>query len=359
MKLVMAAALIVGCGAAAKGPASDLERTEVPAAAGTQEAVAARSNDSGIEAMRAGRYEQASIHFRDAVARVPIPSYFFNLCSSMFHEGKLAEARVACGAVIANAPNTALADKAHALVSRIEADAQARGVRFDGGGTTGPSDTSPADDQAKIASELDEAGMALVTAARYAVACAKFREAVARVPDAKYFLHLCTSLYQEGKFSDALAACDAVGPQTSSAGSAAALRDRIVAEARAQGILLTTSGGPATPPVVEADAAPPPSGGQAALAAKLSDEGEKLVHAQKYAEASARFREAVARVPEPKYFYNLCTSLFQEGKFSEALSACAGGKRNYPSAALAAKIDAMIARIRAEAKAQNISLEIH
>ena len=52
--------------------------------------------------------------------------------------------------------------------------------------------------------------------------------------------------------------------------------------------------------------------------------------ASKYDEATAKFRDAVARVPEAKYFFNLCTSLFQEGKFGEALTACNSAAQEQP-----------------------------
>ena len=61
---------------------------------------------------------------------------------------------------------------------------------------------------------------------------------------------------------------------------------------------------------------------QADIAAKLNEEGKAFMYADKYPEASAKFRDAVARVPEAKYFYNLCASLYKEGKFGEALTAC-------------------------------------
>ena len=95
---------------------------------------------------------------------------------------------------------------------------------------------------------------------------------------------------------------------------------------------------------------------QADLAAKLNEEGKTLMYAQKYAEASAKFRDAVARVPEPKYFFNLCTSLFQEGKFSEALTSCNAVAKNNPTPALQTKANKLIDKIRGEAKAQGISL---
>ncbi|HEV7556004.1 MAG TPA: hypothetical protein VGO00_11140, partial [Kofleriaceae bacterium] len=95
---------------------------------------------------------------------------------------------------------------------------------------------------------------------------------------------------------------------------------------------------------------------QAQIANQLNEEGKELMFGNKYAEASAKFREAVARVPEPKYFFNLCTSLFQEGKFDLAITACNAVDKNTPAAELHDKNAKLIARIQEEAKAQNIEL---
>ena len=82
------------------------------------------------------------------------------------------------------------------------------------------------------------------------------------------------------------------------------------------------------------------------------------MYAGKYAEASAKFRDAVARVPEPKYFFNLCTSLFQEGKFGEAMTACNAVRNNNPTPDLQAKADKLIGKIQDEAKAQDIDAAV-
>jgi hypothetical protein len=95
---------------------------------------------------------------------------------------------------------------------------------------------------------------------------------------------------------------------------------------------------------------------QADLAAKLNDEGKELMFAGKFAEASAKFRDAVARVPEPKYFFNLCTSLFQEGKFDEAMTACTAIDKNNPTADQKAKTDKLIGKIKDEAATQHVEL---
>ena len=96
---------------------------------------------------------------------------------------------------------------------------------------------------------------------------------------------------------------------------------------------------------------------QAEIAEKLNSEGKTLLFSNKFAEASAKFRLAVARVPEPGYFINLCTSLYHEGKFGEALTACNAVSNNNPSADQRGKADKLTVRIKKEAEAQGISAE--
>lgn len=95
---------------------------------------------------------------------------------------------------------------------------------------------------------------------------------------------------------------------------------------------------------------------QAEIAARENDEGKALMFDGKYAEASAKFQDAVARVPEPKYFFNLCTSRFQEGKFGEALTACNAADKNGDDK-LKAKTAKMTEKIREEAQKQGIDLQ--
>ena len=97
---------------------------------------------------------------------------------------------------------------------------------------------------------------------------------------------------------------------------------------------------------------------QADIAAKLNDEGKAFMYADKFAEASAKFREAVARVPEAKYFYNLCASLYKEGKFGEALTACNSASSSETASPQLKEQSAKLAQgVRDEAKKQGIDVE--
>jgi TolA-binding protein len=113
-----------------------------------------------------------------------------------------------------------------------------------------------------------------------------------------------------------------------------------------------------TAPTTTAPTAPTATNAAMAdAAAAVNEEGKQLMFAGKYADASAKFRDAVARAPEPKYFFNLCTSLFQEGKFAEALTSCNAVGEHAPPEDLAAKTAKMITKIKDEAKQQNIQLK--
>jgi hypothetical protein len=95
---------------------------------------------------------------------------------------------------------------------------------------------------------------------------------------------------------------------------------------------------------------------QAEIAAKLNDEGKELMYADKYAEAAKKFAEAVARVPEAKYFVNLCAARLQEGKLDDALTACHAVELNNPSAEQKTRSDKLIERINEEAQKQGLQL---
>ena len=98
---------------------------------------------------------------------------------------------------------------------------------------------------------------------------------------------------------------------------------------------------------------------QAEIAARLNEEGKTLMFADppNYAGATAKFQDAVARVPEAKYFFNLCTSLYQEGKFGFAITACQSVDKNNPDDKLKTKTGKLIDRIRDDAQKQGINLQ--
>ena len=95
---------------------------------------------------------------------------------------------------------------------------------------------------------------------------------------------------------------------------------------------------------------------QAEIAAKLNEEGKELMYADKYADAAKKFAEAVARVPEAKYFVNLCAARLQEGKLDDALTACHAVELNNPSPEQKTRSDKLIERINEEAQKQGLQL---
>lgn len=98
------------------------------------------------------------------------------------------------------------------------------------------------------------------------------------------------------------------------------------------------------------------TGEQEGIAWKSNADGIALVRAAKFADASAKFRDAVARVPHAAYFFNLSVALYREGKYGEALTACNAIANNDPTAALTAKADAQRNRILWDAKQQQIDV---
>jgi len=93
-----------------------------------QEMTAWQSNEDGIAAMKQGKFGDATTKFRDAVARVPDPSYFLNICMSLYQEGKFSEALVACDAVANNNPKPATKGKAEQMGARIKVAAKKQNI---------------------------------------------------------------------------------------------------------------------------------------------------------------------------------------------------------------------------------------
>jgi tetratricopeptide (TPR) repeat protein len=110
-------------------------------------------------------------------------------------------------------------------------------------------------------------------------------------------------------------------------------------------------------PAAPAAAAPAAPVTYADRAAAFNDQGKNLMFAGKFSEATPMFREAVALVPEPKYFFNLGTSLFQEGKFDEALTALNAIRFNNPTPEQLAKTDKLRLKVLDECKAQKIECQ--
>lgn len=95
---------------------------------------------------------------------------------------------------------------------------------------------------------------------------------------------------------------------------------------------------------------------QADIANRENEEGKQLMFQQKYADASAKFRDAAARTNEGKYYFNLCTSLYQEGKFGEAMTACNTADKNAPDDKLKEKVAKLRDKIQSDAKAANVDI---
>jgi hypothetical protein len=91
-------------------------------------------------------------------------------------------------------------------------------------------------------------------------------------------------------------------------------------------------------------------------ATRLNDEGKDLMVHDQFADAAKKFQEAVAEVPEAKYYANLCTALLQIGKLDEALSACNKVEINSPTPEQKARAEKLIALINEEAKKQKLTL---
>lgn len=96
---------------------------------------------------------------------------------------------------------------------------------------------------------------------------------------------------------------------------------------------------------------------QAELAARENEEGKELMYRDQFAEAAKKFAQASARVPEAKYFLNLCTARLNEGQLSLALTACNAAELNSPSPDQKDRAEKLITRINEEGKKQNVKVE--
>ena len=195
-----------------------------------------------------------------------------------------------------------------------------------------------AESQADIAAKANQAGVELMLKSKYADAAMKFKDAFARDPQAKYVFNLCMADDQQGKFGEALTACNAVGnlnPPAELHAKAEKLMLKIKTDAAAQHINVVPADATSVDPET-----------------RSNQDGVDLMLAGKYADAVPKFKAAIARD-----YFNLCAAEYQLGKFRDALDACKAAAAMKPGAELQTKTDTLIVRIRADAKAQKLTIE--
>jgi hypothetical protein len=94
-----------------------------------------------------------------------------------------------------------------------------------------------------------------------------------------------------------------------------------------------------------------PAWAQNKKAEALNDEGKDLYSEKKDFEgAAAKFRQAIAISPDPRYYFNLCSALDRLELYDQALEACDGVFAHKPRADLAQKTGAKAAEIRQRMK---------
>jgi tetratricopeptide (TPR) repeat protein len=287
------------------------------ASATPQAEIAANDNQAGITLMTSSDFKAAAAKFRDAAARDPNPRYFFNLCTALYQQGSFLDARTACDAVAANNPTPDLQQKTDKLIEKIK----------DGVKTLAPAELA---NQQGTQSMLD---------GKYEQAAEQFRRAADADPQPSYYFNLCTALYQQGIFGGALMACDQVAklaPPAELQTKTNKLAEKIKSDAKAQHIDVQP---------VNKDPAE-----------KLNEEGKNLMYSGDYRAAGEKFRDATKKDPQAKYFFNLCSALYQQGMFGAAMSACNEVAKHKPASELQQKASATIENIESEAKTQSINL---
>jgi hypothetical protein len=89
-------------------------------------------------------------------------------------------------------------------------------------------------------------------------------------------------------------------------------------------------------------------------ASQLNDQGKQLMGEGKFAEASEAFRQATLLSPEGRFYFNLCVSQYQQGKFGESLTSCNAVNNTSSDAKLKDKATRMIDKINGEMARQGI-----
>jgi hypothetical protein len=89
----------------------------------------------------------------------------------------------------------------------------------------------------------------------------------------------------------------------------------------------------------------------------LNEEGRTLMFASppKYADAAAKFRQAIVLSPEGRFYYNLCIALYSTGDFGNALMSCQAVGPNGADEHLQAKVDKLIVQVKAEMRKQGMN----
>ena len=96
---------------------------------------------------------------------------------------------------------------------------------------------------------------------------------------------------------------------------------------------------------------------QAELAEKENEDGKALMFQGNFKGATEKFRDAADRAPEAKYFFNLCYSVYQQGIFGEALTACNNADKLNPDDTLKGKLSKLEDQIKTDAAAQHVDLQ--
>src|SRR5690349_5165631 len=84
----------------------------------------------------------------------------------------------------------------------------------------------------------------------------------------------------------------------------------------------------------------------------LNNQGKAAMKAKDFTTASDRFNQAILLSREGRFYYNLCVSLFFEGKLVDSLSACKAVETAGADSDLKDKTGAMIGKVKDEMRKQ-------
>jgi hypothetical protein len=85
---------------------------------------------------------------------------------------------------------------------------------------------------------------------------------------------------------------------------------------------------------------------------QLNNEGKAAMKAKDFPTASDRFQQAIVLSREGRFYFNLCVSLYSQGKLVDSLEACKAVESAGADAALREKTTGMIGKVRDEMKRQ-------